>query len=295
MANIAPTPEYQIYKDVLSFIKQYPQKSVLIVYDQPRSVRIEGFETHDNNKISTHQSSSRSSDIASFDDSLRRTKVTISDLVICNDFELFCTFTFDPKKSDRNNPIQLKNKMSLWLENQKKIHGRFEYLIVPEFHKDGKAIHFHALLKNYRGTLKKATQKSNNRETFNIKSYRLGFSTAVKIDNNKEKVASYVKKYITKDMPMFHGRKRFWCSQKLRRPIHTKNTTITPEYAVVYSTETYTIYEKIILIQSELPLITEAYIWHENQTKKPTSSLTTLSQEYTYGARSRQKGTTTRY
>ena len=33
--------------------------------------------------------------------SLARTKTLIHDLALCNDFELFCTFTFDPDKVNR--------------------------------------------------------------------------------------------------------------------------------------------------------------------------------------------------
>ena len=244
LPGLTQVPEYQTYQLAQRVIKYYPKKTVLITYDTPRPVRIAGYET--NIKIST----SRGSDLSNLEDSVRRTKMTISDIIICNEFDLFCTFTFDPKKCiDRNNPIELKNKMSKWLKNQRDLHGHFDYLIVPEFHKDGKAIHFHALFKNYRGTLKEASTKNKNykRRTYNIKSYRLGYSTAVQIDNNIEKVGSYVKKYITKDMPKFPGKKRYWCSTGLIRPITDVNPTIDPftaaEFVQIYNNKGFTISE----------------------------------------------------
>lgn len=150
--------------------------------------------------------------------SIRRTKTLLSDYVMCNEFEHFVTFTFDSKKTkDRYNPDLLKIQMSDWLRNQRKRNGKFKYLIVPEFHKDRKAIHFHALFKDYQGELIDSGKKINGRKAYNLKGYKLGFSTLIKIDNSP-KVANYIKKYITKDMPQFHNRHRFWASKGLATP-----------------------------------------------------------------------------
>ena len=77
--------------------------------------------------------------------SLARTKTLIHDLVLCNDFELFCTFTFDPDKVDRFSYLSCLSKMSKWIHNQKDKNPDFMYLVVPEQHKSG-AWHFHALI-----------------------------------------------------------------------------------------------------------------------------------------------------
>jgi len=257
-------PEYQIYTQAHSYIKYYPHKTILISYDTPRPVRIRGYEQ--TNKVSIV----RSGNIRPIEDSIRRTKVTISDLIICNNFDLFCTFTFDPKKcKDRNDPIELKNKMSKWLNNQREIHGSFDYLIVPEFHKDGKAIHFHALLKNYKGKLTKSTVKNPSREIFNIFSYRSGYSTAVKIDKNIEKVGSYVKKYITKDMPLFPGKKRYWCSTGLVRPITDINPTIDPftkqDFVQIYNSKGFTISEFLGYINPQTNYRSVKTPWHKQE------------------------------
>lgn len=238
-----PTPEYQIYKNVSAFLKTYPTKSRLISYDTPRKVRIPGFELCHNNKM-LHSTPSHDS----LDDSIRRTKRTISDIVLCNNFDLFCTFTFDPKKVDRNDPEKCKKVMAKWLNRQQTTHGKFDYIIVPEWHKKGTALHFHALLKNYNGKLSPATTKTKQqRPIYNIKSYRSGFSTAVPIDNTP-KVSSYIKKYITKDMPMFQNKKRYWCSTGLIRPIITPDPQIDPftlqEYKETYKNNGLTISER---------------------------------------------------
>lgn len=218
--------------------------------------------------------------------SIRRTKMMISDLIISNEFDLWCTFTFKGTLEARSNVALCKSKMSRWLENQRRSSSpSLQYLIVPEFHKNG-ALHFHALMKHYNGHLKHAINSHTSQpmytekgqKIYNIASYRLGFSTAIKLtapqsitpsleykkpefhtiyelaalnsqrainreklghikdfletvftqkhSNNTEdyqdnylRLASYMKKYITKDMPLISGKKRYWVSKNLTRPL----------------------------------------------------------------------------
>lgn len=192
-------------------------------------------------------------------DSIRRTKTVISDLMLCNHFDMFATFTFngDEKNrlrygyavTDRSDTTQVKAKMSKWLKNQRELHGKFEYLIVPEFHKKQNALHFHALMKGYKGNLSSTKIRQGGRTVYNLKGYRLGHSTVVKIGDSEEdyrKVASYIKKYITKDMPLFDNKKRYWCSKELTRPEKISNVEITPfDFSLfehTYSKNTINIY-----------------------------------------------------
>ena len=115
--------------------------------------------------------------------------------------------------------------MANWLRNQRKKLGKFDYLIVSEFHKDGKALHFHALMGNYKGKLIPSGKTTKGRPTYYFPDYTLGFNSVVKIDNI-EKVSSYVRKYITKDMPQFPGQHRFWSSTGLKRPQLIDNPNI---------------------------------------------------------------------
>jgi hypothetical protein len=178
--------------------------------------------------------------------SIRRTKSTIADLVLCNDFQYFCTFTFDPKKHDRYDANHCKFIMSMWLHRQRNHSPNLRYLIVPEFHKDG-ALHFHALLANFNGSLKDSGRRQNGRTVYNMTGYRAGFTTAVPIDHNKAAVSNYIKKYITKDMPLIHGRKRYWISQNLVRPVNAfsriKNLPLFTKKT--YETDYYDVYETL--------------------------------------------------
>lgn len=157
--------------------------------------------------------------------SIARTRTTVQDICHCNQFDLFCTFTFDPKRFNSKSIVFCKKYMNNWIRNAKQRHStNLIYLIIPELHKSG-AIHFHALFRNYEGKLKPSGVYQNGREVFNISHWHFGFSTCCKIDN-QEAVSNYVSKYITKDMIAFPGDKRYYCSQGLDRPIHSHNSRL---------------------------------------------------------------------
>ena len=170
--------------------------------------------------------------------SLSRTKTLIHDLILCNDFELFCTFTFDPDKVDRFSFNACSAKMSTWIHHQKNRSPDFKYLIVPEQHKSG-AWHFHALISHYNGSLRDSKHiSSTGRRVYNVTSFRSGFSTAVHIDDPNA-VANYVSKYITKDFIRYFNRRRFACSRNLRRPIKYINSDILRNTPPLFKTKTY--------------------------------------------------------
>jgi len=160
--------------------------------------------------------------------SLRRSTKQIKGYVLCNKFNYFATFTF---KNDRDNIDKCKSKMNSWIKNQKQRTSKFQYLIIPEFHKDGKSLHFHALLKDFDGVLKKAQNPRTKRfikDVYVFPSYTLGFNNVKKIDQQPDtqpKIAKYLAKYITKDMPLFKGKKRYWASHGLVLPETEDNPT----------------------------------------------------------------------
>ncbi|MEK7594076.1 MAG: hypothetical protein AAB436_00340 [Patescibacteria group bacterium] len=217
--------EVEAYFDVVATLKRYPRMTKVFIPNSPYQKKVHFMEARKADDVSADAWVSRDIDLNAEDNlerSLRKTKTLITDYVLCNEFELFATFTFSPKKTkDRFNPEVVKMQMANWLKNQRTRNGKFSYLIVPEFHKDGKALHFHALMKNYTGELIDIGRNHRGRKLYHFKSYTLGFNSAVEIDDDDEdvdKVSSYVKKYITKDMPQFRGKRRFWTSHGLARP-----------------------------------------------------------------------------
>lgn len=153
-------------------------------------------------------------------------KRKIRGYALANEFEWFATLTINPKKQDSLNYDSSKALLLKWCRLMRDKYGKFDYLIVPELHKSG-AIHFHALLGNLHANFKKACHPKtgenvmrNNRQVYNLLDWRLGFSDCEAVIS-PEKTASYVTKYVTKDLmtskKMFR-KKRYFNSQGLKKP-----------------------------------------------------------------------------
>jgi len=162
--------------------------------------------------------------------SKRRSYTAIKDIALSNSFELFATFTFKDNRDDHENS---KQKMNGWLKRQRKQDKSFQYLIVPELHKDGVSLHFHALIAGYRGKLVRAINPKTNkplikgrRKVYDFPNYTLGHSEVYEIGETEEdkiKSGFYLLKYIKKDMPDFKSKKRYWTSRGLATPLTIEN------------------------------------------------------------------------
>lgn len=158
--------------------------------------------------------------------SLRRTKRTVKQLSSYNDFNQWVTLTI---ADDRQDDTKSLHKLHRWLHNQKRKHGPFRYLLVPERHKTGE-LHFHGIFGGYEGTITPATNNKassryygqrliqNNREVFNLTEFDLGFSK-LEIIESPQRISTYITKYITKDLPQIgKNKKRYWASKGLALP-----------------------------------------------------------------------------
>lgn len=198
---------------VLAIETQYLYSRRIFIPNTPIDKLHDGFELV--NKITRTGNVSSKED--NQDRSIRRTRGSIRDITQCNKFELFVTFTFSPNKTNRFDIDECKRKMSNWLKNQLKRNGKFEYLIIAEYHKN-KALHFHALIKDYPGKVKKAKDSVKN---YSFPGFRLGFTNVRKIKQTPDdisRVGNYISKYITKDMVVLFGKNRYWASKTLKRP-----------------------------------------------------------------------------
>ena len=120
---------------------------------------------------------------------------------------------------------------------------KFGYIVIPEKHKDG-AYHFHVLFKDYPKCINFKNKTilldefySNNNSFATVsekKSLKLKnkyfFFTRFKYGRSqcefirdRERVSSYVKKYITKDLCTDPYAKRYFCSRNLSRPVIVYN------------------------------------------------------------------------
>lgn len=227
---IAPLNHLDAHYLVYAKATYFPSFVSVYIPNKPFQKLLPNLEATSRLPLSSYKESEYSE--SNLERSLRLTRKKIKEYVLCNDFELFATFTF---KADRFDINKNKTKMTNWLKNQRRRNGAFEYIIVSEFHKDQKAIHFHALIKGYPGKLmpsmhprtgKQLTQAG--REVYQFKSYTLGFSNVKKVDSDLDsqtKVSFYLMKYITKDMQLIFGKNRYRVSRGLKTP----NTEDNPE------------------------------------------------------------------
>jgi len=159
--------------------------------------------------------------------SIARTKATIRDYSLANGFDFFVTLTFDTKKVDSKNiddVLRNTQKFTRYLRG-----NDMQYLIVPEYHKDKKKVHLHALIKcngNVQALQLEPTQftHSNGKPIFNVKAWRFGWSTAISIGRTELdvlKVSNYIVKYLTKETISLFNKKRYWSSQSLQNGIVT--------------------------------------------------------------------------
>lgn len=201
--------------------KEYKEMYKVIVYKTPfdRMALSNANKSKDKKKIKLKLNNSSESSIQR---SVRRSRTAIADYTMCNDFDLFVTFTFNPKKVNRYDLGTTYLKMQGWLHRQQRKYPNFRYVCVPEKHKDG-AIHFHALINGYEGNLRKTAVIQNERLVYNVTGFTFGFTNAQYMDGDMKKATAYLCKYITKDMAMIHGRRRYWASKNLRKPVKYVN------------------------------------------------------------------------
>ena len=79
-------------------------------------------------------------------DSIKRAKDQIFDLVLNNDFEYFFTGTINPDKVNSKSPNEILKPVQQWLKDMVRRYG-LHYIMIAERHKKG-GIHFHGLLKS---------------------------------------------------------------------------------------------------------------------------------------------------
>lgn len=229
-------PNYQSYlrksmdevsMDVHAVATYYPGFIKIYIPNTPIRKLLPDWEAQTKTRISIN--TDKTSSETDLERSIRRSQKAVSDYVYCNRFDLFATFTI---AKDRHNPEQSKNKVHNWIKNQRNRNGKFRYILVPEYHKDG-ALHFHALIGDYSGEVKRSRNTKtgkflvrNKKPVYELPAFTSGFTKVQYIGQSAEdhaRVGSYIRKYITKEMISIFNQKRYWTSQHLNKPIQEDN------------------------------------------------------------------------
>lgn len=180
------------------------------------------------------------------DCNIRRSKNAIKELVLCNDWDYFITFTLDKRKYNRHDLQKFIKDLSQYIRDvRKKFNVDIKYILIPEQHKDG-AWHMHGFVSGLPVsqvklfTLKEKLPKyireklENGQEVFHWLGYeeKFGFCDLEPI-RDKERASSYVTKYITKglqDSIKEVNAKMYYCSRGLKRCEEIKRGCTTALY-----------------------------------------------------------------
>lgn len=194
--------------------------------------------------------------IRSWEESTRRTKQKIYEHARANRWEYFVTYTFNPDKVNSEDYDESYRAISDHLKYvRKKYSPDLKYMVVPELHKDGKKFHFHALISNIGNMVLDDSGKRDKRKIiYNIKNYKLGWSTAISIgDGESARTANYITKYITKGLVFFtEKRQRYLVSQNLDKPeIMTLKMKIDDIQALKLAIKEKTTSVKVVSVDSD--------------------------------------------
>lgn len=154
-----------------------------------------------------------------------RAKQVVYDLARANHFDWFITMTFDQQKVDRYDYDQCAHAIKCFTKMLCK-NGN-SWIIVPEQHKDG-AYHFHGLVS---GDLDLTYHGGG---VYNLNKFNYGFTTASRIKDG-QKIASYVAKYMSKQFTAPKGRKSYWASRSLQRPVEEYEVMTLEEFGEIFN------------------------------------------------------------
>lgn len=148
----------------------------------------------------------------------------VYDICQSNPWTWFLTLTFDPQKVDSFDYDKCVEAIILFTKKLR--YWGIQYVVVPEKHPTSGRWHFHGLLYDPDGQLRvvparnaqgKLLVDGKKRQVYNVSIYEYGFSTVTKV-SNETRAGGYLCKYVSKDMFVPDGRKRYWASRGLKRP-----------------------------------------------------------------------------
>lgn len=172
----------------------------------------------------------RGSNDKKLDNNISRARSKVREYALCNEFDYFVTLTIDKDKYDRYNFKAYYKALGRFINDYGKTHNtKVKYILIPEQHKDG-AWHMHGLIS---GILDKHL-KENDNKYLEWKQYskKFGYMSLGAI-RDRDKVATYITKYITKDMGntvneletnLYYCSKGLKCAEEIKRGTLSANS-----------------------------------------------------------------------
>lgn len=184
------------------------------------------------------------------DDSLRRSRRILKDLLLANECDnmLFVTFTnkySSLEYSDLNiEEVNEEFKKQILKKCQNYVQRvQFSYILVPELTKRG-YLHFHGIIWDFPVSWLRDSGKrdKHGRTIFNLIPFdKNGFTTAT-LCSDVSKSFTYISKYITKDLKVVPHLRRFYHSRNILTPTKYMDFFFEPDSEPVYENEVFKIY-----------------------------------------------------
>lgn len=233
----------ELYEKDVTYLKRYNPAYYKLT--MMKAVRRSGFEER---RASARGKKNTAGNTAKLDNSLSRTRSRVRELVLCNEWEWFGTFTLSPEGHDRFDIAEFTRSFSKWIQNINYRQGlHICYLLVPEQHADG-AWHMHGVLKGIPDDMLRQFSPRDGvprnlvkQGFYNWPAYqkKFGFVSLGPI-RSLEATANYIGKYITKELaasPIGLNKHLYLCSKGLKRAEVVKKAHIYQPFSPDYSNE----------------------------------------------------------
>lgn len=221
-----------IYENTHKF--EYDITTVRSFNGRLKLVRHNALRTKGIEDVDQHTRKGSVSDVKS-DNNISRAKNRVFELALCNPWNIFLTFTLDPKKYNRNDLGKFRKDLSQFVRDYNKKYGlAIKYLLIPEEHKKG-GWHMHGFLMGLPDehlrlfTLSEKLPKyireklKSGQAVYEWEPYRKKFGFCdLEVVRDQFAVSAYVTKYITKDLDRTvreSGAHLYYCSQGLSRSV----------------------------------------------------------------------------
>lgn len=221
-----------IYENTHKF--EYDITTVRSFNGRLKLVRHNALRTKGIEDVDQHARKGSVSDVKS-DNNISRAKNRVFELALCNPWNIFLTFTLDPKKYNRNDLGKFRKDLSQFVRDYNKKYGlAIKYLLIPEEHKKG-GWHMHGFLMGLPDehlrlfTLSEKLPKyireklKSGQAVYEWEPYRKKFGFCdLEVVKEQFAVSAYVTKYITKDLDRTvreSGAHLYYCSQGLSRSV----------------------------------------------------------------------------
>lgn len=221
-----------IYENTHKF--EYDITTVRSFNGRLKLVRHNALRTKGIEDVDQHARKGSVSDVKS-DNNISRAKNRVFELALCNPWNIFLTFTLNPKKYNRNDLGKFRKDLSQFVRDYNKKYGlAIKYLLIPEEHKKG-GWHMHGFLMGLPDehlrlfTLSEKLPKyireklKSGQAVYEWEPYRKKFGFCdLEVVKDQFAVSAYVTKYITKDLDRTvreSGAHLYYCSQGLSRSV----------------------------------------------------------------------------